>query len=104
MYRGNGFITTLAPIRDYLGPRYPQTFPLLCATRDRYFKRLSIDINSNDPGFGEARWIVLEDVNIEHLLGVFTFVDPTRGDTWDACSHFIEYLHWHKPRQTVLFL
>ena len=101
-YRGNGFITTLAPIRDYLRPRDPLSSLLLCATKDLYFTRLSVDVDPKKPGFGGARWIVSEDVNVEHLLDVFTFVDPTRGDTWDACSHFIEHLHWHKPRQTVL--
>jgi tetratricopeptide (TPR) repeat protein len=97
-YRSNDFFTMLAPIRDYLGPRDPRSSPLLCATRDHYFKRLSVD----ESGFEEARWIELEDVNVEHLLDTFTSIDQTRGGIWNVCCHFIEHLYWHKPRQVVL--
>ena len=101
-YRSNDFITMLAPIRDYLCPQDPRSSPLLRMTRDHYFRRLSVDLHPSKPGFGEARWIVSEDVNVEHLLDVFTSIDPGRGVTWDACSHFVEHLCWHKPRQTIL--
>ena len=101
-YRTNGSMTMLAPIRDYLSPKDPQSYPLLCATRDRYFSRLSIHVNPGSPGFGEAGWIVSEDVNAEHLLDVFTSIDPDRGDIWDVCSGFIKHLIWHKPRRTML--
>jgi hypothetical protein len=101
-YRSNGFITMLAPIRDYLGPQDPRSSPLLCTTRDQYFKRLSVDVHPDRPVFEEARWIVLEDVNIEYLLDVFISIDQTRTDNWDVCSHFMDHLVWHKPRQTVL--
>jgi tetratricopeptide (TPR) repeat protein len=101
-YRSNGFITMLAPIRDHLSPQDPRSSPLLCATRDHYFKRLSVDVHPNLPGYEEARWIVLEDVNIEHLLDVFTSADQSEGYIWDACFHFLDHLVWHKPRQTVL--
>jgi tetratricopeptide (TPR) repeat protein len=101
-YRSNGFITMLAPIRDYLGPQDPQSSPILCATRDHYFDRLSVDVDPDKPGFKETRWVVLEDMNIEHLLDAFASIVQTRGDIWDVCSHFVEHLFWHKPRQTVL--
>ena len=103
-YRSNGFVTMLAPIRDYLGPQDPQSSSLLCATRDRYFGRLSVDLNPNNPEFEETQWIVLEDVNVEHLLDVFTSTDQNGRDIWDICFHFIQHLVWHKPRQTVLGL
>jgi tetratricopeptide (TPR) repeat protein len=101
-YRNNDFVRMLAPIRDYLGPRDPQSSPLLRATGDRYFSRLSVNVNLGQPGFEEARWVVLEDVNVEHLLDVSTSFDPVKDDVWDACYHFFEHLHWFKPRQTML--
>ena len=101
-YRNNGFTAMLTPIRDHLNPQDPQSSPLLCTTRDRYFTRLSVDVHPTMPGFEEARWIVLEHVNVEHLLDVFTPTDRTRGDIWDVCYHFMEHLAWHKPRPTIL--
>ena len=101
-HRSNGFVTMLAPIRDYLCPRNPESSPVLCATRDHYFTRLSVGIDPNKPGFGETRWIVTEDANLEHLLDVFTSLDQDTDGAWEACRHFIEHLHWHKQRQTLL--
>jgi tetratricopeptide (TPR) repeat protein len=101
-YRSNGFVSMLAPIRDHLSPQDPQSTPLLCTTRDRYFSRLSVRVDPDQPGFGEAGWIVSEDVNVEHLLDVFTSLGPGGDDIWDTCFHFMEHLHWYKPRQTVL--
>ena len=101
-YRSGSFTRMLAPIRDYLGSQDPQSSPLLCTTRDRYFNRLSVVVHPNRPGFEEARWIVLEDVNVEHLLDVFTSINKTGDDTWNACYHFVEHLVWHKPRTTIL--
>ena len=101
-HRSNGFVTMLAPIRDYLGPRDPRSSPLLCETRDNYFSLLSVDLDPQEPGFGETQWIVSEDVNVEHLLNVFISIDPNEDDIWDVCRHFIEHICWHKPRQTAL--
>ena len=101
-HRINGFITMLAPIRDYLCPRDPRSSPLLSATKDLYFARLSVDLDPDEPTFGEAEWIRTEDVNVEHLLDVFASIDTGARDVLDACAHFMEHLLWHKPRQTVL--
>ena len=101
-YRSGGFITMLAPIRDYLRPQDPKSSPLLRATKDRYFSRLSVDINPHMPGFGGARWITLEDVNVEHLLDIFLSIDTNSDDVWHACIHFLRHLFWHKQRLTVL--
>ena len=74
-YRSNGFITMLAPLRDYLRPKDPTSSPLLSTTRVRYFTRLSVDIHPDKPGFEESRWVTSEDVNVEHLLDVFLSID-----------------------------
>ena len=100
-YPSSGYITMLAPIRDYLRPQDPRSSPLLCATKDRYFIRLSVDIDPKKPSFGETEWIKSEDVNVEHLLDVFISIKADAG-TLEACAHFMQHLYWHKPRQTVL--
>jgi tetratricopeptide (TPR) repeat protein len=101
-YRSNGFITMLAPLRDHLYPKDPNSFPLLRTSKDHYFRRLSVEIYPGRPGFDEARWITSEDANVEHLLDVFTSIDAASDEVWDACYHFMEYLTWHKPRLVVL--
>ena len=100
-YRSNGFVTMLAPLRDYLSPKDPKASPLLCATKERYFARLSVDIDPNKPNFGETQWITLEDVNVEHLLDIF-MTTSAGSDVWDACANFITHLAWHKKRPTIL--
>ena len=101
-YRSDGFITMLAPIRDHLSPKDPASSPLLCSTKDRYFTRLSVRIEPGEPGFEEARWIRLEDGNVEHLLDVFTTIDVASGDVWSVCGYFMEHLYWHKRRLVML--
>jgi len=102
-HRTNGFrITMLAPLRDYLSPEDPKTSPLLCATKEHYFTRMSIEIDPNRPDFGESRWIASEDVNVERLLDVFTTIDANSDDVWVACINFMRHLRWHKKRLTIL--
>ena len=101
-YRLNGFVTMLVPLRDYLRPRNPLSSPLLRATKESYFARLSARIDPNTPRFGETRWITSEDVNVEHMLNVLTSIDTNSDRVWNACADFAEHLRWHKPRQTVL--
>ena len=64
--------------------------------------RLSVRPDPNRPRFEEARWIISEDINVEHLLDFVTSIDRKAIGVWDACVHFLEYLCWQKPRQTVL--
>ena len=102
VYRSNGFITMLAPLRDYLSPKDPRTFPLLHTIKERYFTRMSVDIDPSKPDFRETRWITSEDINVEHLLNVFTTIDTNSDSVWDACADFMSHLYWHKKRLTVL--
>jgi tetratricopeptide (TPR) repeat protein len=102
-YRSNGFITMLAPLRDHLRPKDPKSSPLLETTKERYFSRLSVEVQyPGKPGFEESRWITSEDVNVEHLLDVFTSIGADSKDVWDACAVFMDHLSWHKARLVTL--
>ena len=101
-HRSNGFITMLAPLRDYLCPEDPKSSPSLNITKECYLSRLGIHAHPNRPGFQESRWITSEDVNIEHLLDVFTSIDPSSEDIWGACADFMNHLFWHKPQLVIL--
>ena len=101
-YRSNTFITMLAPLRDHLRPKDPKSSPLLCATKERYFTRMSVSLNPNNHGFEKSRWITSEDVNVEHLLDIFTTIDADSDNVWDACSNFMGHLIQHKRRLVVL--
>jgi len=100
--RSDGFITMLAPLRDYLSPDDPKLSPLLCAAKECYFIRMSVYPDPEKPNFKESRWIISEDINVEHLLDVFTTIDPNSDEVWDACAKFVAHLRWHKPRLTLL--
>ena len=101
-HRSNGFATMLAPLRDYLRPKDPKSSPLLCMAKESYFTRMSVALGPGKPGYGEARWIMTEDVNVEHLIDIFTSIDANSDGAWDACANFVDHLAWHKPRLTVL--
>jgi len=92
-YRSNGFITMLAPLRDYLRPKNPTSSPLLSTAKERYFSWLSADLDLENPGFKESQWITSEDINVEHLLDVFTSIDADSENTWNACAGFIYRLY-----------
>ena len=101
-YRNGGFVTMLAPLRDYLSPKDPGSSPLLRAVKERYFSRMSVSLGPSDPGFTETRWITSEDTNVEHLLDVFSTIDADANDVWEACYRFMRHLYWHKVRLTIL--
>ena len=101
-HRSSGFITMLAPLRDYLRPKEPALSPLLDETKEHYLRRLSVDIDPGALGFEEARWIVSEDANVEHLLDVLTSIDASSVRVWDACAYFMRHLCWHKTRLVSL--
>jgi len=101
-YRTNGFVTMLAPLQDYLRPKDPKSSPLLCTTKECYFTRMAVVPDPGKPNFGETRWIMSEDVNVEHMLDVFTSIDANSDEVWEACANFMNHLVWHKTRLTTL--
>ena len=101
-YRSDGFVTMLAPLRDYLSPKDPRSSSLLYATKELYFTRMTIEIDPDMPNFGETQWVTSEDVNVEHLLDVFTTIDANSDGIWDTCANFMLHLFWHKEWLTVL--
>ena len=101
-YRTNGFITMLAPLRDYLRPKDLTSSPLLGTVKENYFTRLSVHTYPKKPVFEESQWITSEDMNVEHLLDVLTSIDANLEGVWDACARFMDHLYWHKPRLVIL--
>ena len=101
-HRSNGFITMLAPLRDYLCPKDPMSSSLLRTTKKCYFNRLLVRVSPSDPGFETAQWITFEDANVEHLLDVFTTIDPNSDKVWRVCCYFMQHLNWHKARLVML--
>jgi len=101
-YRANGFVTMLAPLRDYLRPKDPTSSLLLGTTKECYFSRLSTRVHPDEPGFEESRWIISEDVNVEHLLDIFASIDANSEDVWGVYTRFMDHLYWHRPRLTML--
>ena len=101
-HRSEGFIKMLAPLRDYLSPKDPLSSTPLCTTKDCYLTRLSGPFDPAAPDFGETRWIMSEDGNVEHLLDTIASIDPHAKHVWDACANFMLYLYYHKPRLLIL--
>jgi tetratricopeptide (TPR) repeat protein len=101
-YRSNGFVTMLAPLRDHLCPKDPTSSPLLCTTKAHYIARISVILNPNQPDFVKTQWITSEDLNVEHLLDVFTTIDPNSDGIWRTCTYFMRHLNWHKNRLIIL--
>ena len=89
-------------LRDHFSPKDPKASSLLCAIMDRYFIRMSVKIDPDKPNFEETQWIISEDVNVEHLLDVFTAIDPNSDRIWEACANFVQHLFWHKNRLVIL--
>ena len=88
----NGFLTVIAPLRDYLCPKDPTSSPLLYTMKEHYFSRLSVNVSPRSPDFGETQRAKSEDVNVEHLLDVFATVDADSDTVWNAYSGFMQHL------------
>ena len=84
-------------------PQGSTVIPLLSTTKECYFTRLlAVDVHPDKPFFEESRWIVSEDVNVEHLLDIFMSFGADLENFWKACEGFMNHIVWHKPRLVVL--
>ena len=84
----------LAPVRNYLFPNDLCSAPLLTA-KIQYFTRLDLTTDAlwdGDVSFSETRWIVSEDVNVEHLPDVLTSLDTKSDNVWRVCSVDTSYI------------
>ena len=113
-HRAGGFVTMLAPLRDHLKPSNPCSAPLLLTTKAQYFARLDLmkepllDDEGNKQGlpsvgarrFSKAQWIS-EDPNVEHLLNIFTSLDPKSEDVWRACHQYLLHVFHLNPHFTT---
>ena len=63
IYRSDGFVTTLAPLRDYLRPKDP-TPPPLNTTKECHSTRLAIKPHPGGRNSEESLWITSEDVDV----------------------------------------
>jgi len=103
-YRSDGFTTMEEPLRRYFYPQNPKFAPFLTEIKNEYFGLLlANDIaGPGEPGFEAAKWIIPVDVNVEHLLDIFTKVDAESDRVWRACADFMRHLFYHKPRMVAL--
>ena len=103
-YRYKGFVTMLAPLREYLRPADLGPPSLLWEVKERYFSRLHIvdeELQPGTPGFEETKWILGENPNVEHLLETFAAIDEGSEDVWEAYADFLLHLSWHKSIQVI---
>ena len=108
-YENKGFINVPAPIRDYLSPRGPKSFPLLCATKDNHSSSASSselqswNVSSDLPSItpvciGELTVTAL----IQHQAGHLTFDGEQLGpeEEWAPVSLTHEY-DFSEMRDTI---
>ena len=48
---------------------------------------MSVDLNPDERGFVEARWITSSDLDAEHLLDIFTSIDADSDNVWEASKY-----------------
>ena len=75
--RNRGFITMLAPVREYLVTDTSYTF--FYSTRDQYLTRLRViarDAGHDYPPLQDTQWLAPEQVNIETILVLPTRTNP----------------------------
>ena len=102
--RYKGFVTMLAPLREYLHPKVLASPSLMWEVKGRYFERLHLvdeDLQPGTLGFEATKWILRENSNVEHLLEAFVALDEGSERVWEAFADFLLHLSWHKPTLIV---
>lgn len=101
-YRSDSFITTLAPLRNYLCPKDPKLAPLLCSAKNHHFSRLSSLstltglVSAKRDGSRQRMWtssicLMSSQQSIQH-----------RMMSGALAATFLDHLYWHKSRLVIL--
>ena len=102
--RYKGFITMLAPLRDYLYPKDLHSPSILWGVKGRYISRLRLISGEPQPGmprFEGTGWILREISNVEHLLEALETLNEGSDDVWEAYTDFLLHLSCHMPARAA---
>ncbi|KAG2353195.1 hypothetical protein BDR07DRAFT_1434055, partial [Suillus spraguei] len=98
IYRQDGFVKMLAPIRHYVQDSLPPPDSTrLRGIRTFYYRTVQLCRQARD---SHADIIILDHLNIEHVVAFDLARIPE--ETYRACSKFLNCLQWHLPRPTSL--
>lgn len=103
-HHNNNFITMLAPTRLHIQNTSPHSLPLLAGVRKFYYTNLGKHgrPSPGDDNYDNGLWVASEDDNIERLLDHHFSESGQHPSACAASWYFFHYLHWHKPRKTIL--
>jgi len=99
VYRQDGFLKMLAPIRHYVRDLLPLATNSPCLREIRTFYYSTIQRCSAERN-GHADIIISDHLNIEHVIAFDLAHIPEV--TYPACWTFLRCLTWHLPRPTSL--
>ncbi|KAG2358410.1 hypothetical protein BDR07DRAFT_1417880 [Suillus spraguei] len=98
IYRQDGFVKMLAPIRHYVQDSLPPPDPArLREIRTFYYRTVQ---QCSEERNSHADIIISDHLNIEHVVAFDLTQIPEK--TCHACSQFLNCLQWHLPRPTSL--
>ncbi|KAG2354833.1 hypothetical protein BDR07DRAFT_1428222 [Suillus spraguei] len=98
IYRQDGFVKMLAPIRHYVQDSLPPPDSTrLRGIRTFYYRTVQL---CRQPRDSHADIIISDHLNIEHVVAFDLAHIPE--ETYRACGKFLKCLQWHLPRPTSL--
>ncbi|KAG2358414.1 hypothetical protein BDR07DRAFT_284585 [Suillus spraguei] len=98
IYRQDGFVKMLAPIRHYVQDSLPPPDSTrLRGIRTFYYRTVQLCRQARD---SHADIIISDHLNIERVVAFDLAHIPE--ETYRACGKFLECLQWHLPRPTSL--